>query len=102
MTPTQLSLRELRKTWPLVEVVEHWNAFDRRRHDLFGMFDLIAVGPLGTLVVQTTTAENVNARIRKIADHPNLPHVREAGWAIHVHGWHKPQHRWQLKTVNIS
>lgn len=102
-TPTSLTLRELRKTWPLVEVVEHWDAFAHVRHDLFGFVDVLAVGPNGVLAVQTTSAPNVSARVRKIADHPSLPHVRAAGWQIEVHGWRKNKtNRWELRRVDIS
>ena len=104
MTPTKLSLRHLRDNgWPLVAVVEHWNPHARIRQDLYGFIDLLAVGTRGTLAVQTTTAANVAQRIRKIADHPNLPAVRAAGWSIHVHGWDKRGGRWVLaRNEDIS
>lgn len=97
LTPTQLTLRHLRDAgWPVVEVTEHWNPHARIRQDLFGFVDVVAIGPDGTLAVQTTSATNVSARIRKIAEHPNVGAVREAGWAIHVHGWAKRRGRWVL------
>lgn len=105
MTPTQLTVRHLRaEGWPLVEVVEHWNAFDRRRHDLFGFVDVLAVGPAGVLAVQTTSATNVASRIRKIADSPTVGAVREAGINIHVHGWRQKKKgaRWELRVVDVS
>ena len=58
--------------------------------------DVLAVGPRGVLAVQTTSAANVAPRIRKIADHANVAAVREAGIAIHVHGWRKRAGRWEL------
>ncbi len=83
--------------WPTVEKVEWWNAHSRRKHDLFGIFDVLAVGPRGTLAVQVTSATNVAARIRKIADSEHVGSVREAGWAIEVHGWRKNKsNRWEL------
>jgi hypothetical protein len=103
VTPTQLTVRHLRAAgWPIVEVVERWNAHARVRHDLFGFLDVLAVGPGGVLGVQTTTATNVAARISKIADHPNVAAVREAGIAIHVHGWAKKDGRWVLRQVDVS
>lgn len=96
-SPTQLTLRKLREDgWPLVEVVEHFNPHARIRQDLFGFVDVVAVGPDGTLAIQATSASNVAARVRKIADHANVAAVREAGWAIHVYGWAKVKGRWQL------
>ncbi len=97
LTPTQLTLRHLRdEGWPLVDVVERWNPHARIRQDLWGFVDVLAVGPAGVLAVQTTSAANVSARIRKIADSPNVGAVREAGIAIRVHGWRKRAGRWEL------
>lgn len=96
-TPTQLTLRHLRDNGWTAEVVEHWNSFAGIRQDLFGIIDVIALNGLETLGVQTTTASNVPARIRKIADSPNIAAIREAGWTIRVHGWAKINNRWVLK-----
>ena len=102
-SPTQRSLRYLRdEGWPLVEIVEHWNPHAKVRHDLFGFVDLLAVGPKGVLAVQTTTSDNVAARVRKIAEHPNIAAVREAGIAVHVHGWRRAGRAWALRTVDVS
>lgn len=104
LTPTQLSLRHLRdQGWPLVEVVERWNPHARIRQDLFGIIDVLAVGPAGVLAVQTTSHSNVASRIRKIAEHPNVAAIRDAGIAIHVHGWKKVGGRWTLhRNEDIS
>lgn len=104
LTPTQLTLRKLRDDgWPLVEVVEHWNPHARIRQDLFGFIDVLAVRRDETLAVQTTSAAGVSARLRKIADHPNIGAVREAGWRIVVHGWAKKSGKWQLtREVDVS
>lgn len=104
MTPTQLSLRHLRaEGWSLVEVVEHWNPHARIRQDLFGFIDLIAVRRDMTLAVQTTTVDNVSTRVRKIAEHPNIGAVREAGWQVMVHGWAKKNGKWVLaREVDVS
>jgi hypothetical protein len=102
LTPTQLTLRKLREEWPLVEVVERWNPHARIRQDLFGFIDVIAVGPDGVLCVQATSGDNVASRVRKIADHPNLPHVREANISVQVWGWTKRKGRWVQRIVDIS
>lgn len=97
LSPTKLTLDRLRADgWPLVEVVEKWNPHARIRQDLFGFIDVIAVGPNGTLAVQTTSASHVAERMRKIADHAHVAAVREAGWQIRVHGWAKKSGRWTL------
>lgn len=96
ISPTQLTLRQLRADGWTAEVVEHWNPHARVRNDLFGFVDVLALRANETLAVQTTSATNVAARIRKIAEHPNVAAVREAGWAIRVHGWAKKSGRWVL------
>ena len=99
-----LTVRKLRADgWPLVEVVEHYDVYQQRRHDLFGMWDVLAVDDDRTLAVQTTSYSNVPARIKKIADHPNLPACRKAGWTLIVHGWAKKKGRWVLaREVDVS
>ena len=104
-TPTTLTMRQLRDDgWPVVEKVEHWDG--RRTHDLFGIIDVLAVGPQGTLAVQTTSRANVSARVRKIAGSPTIAAIREAGWTVLVHGWHQPKGpgtRWVLgRVVDVS
>lgn len=104
-SPTQLTMRQLRDDgWPVVEKVEHWNG--RNTVDLFGIIDVLAVGPLGTLAVQTTSRANVTARVRKISDSPHIGAIREAGWTVLVHGWEQPggpRTRWVLgRVVDVS
>jgi len=98
MSPTQLSLRWLRERGYTAAVVEHYSSFDRKRHDLFGFGDILALKRDEVLIVQTTTAHNVNARIKKIADSPHIGAVREAGVRVTCHGWSqaKPRARWVL------
>lgn len=84
-------------------VVEHWNAYTQRRHDLFGVFDLLALKGPETMGVQPTTASNVSARVNKITDSPYLDAIRKAGWNIQVHGWAKVKNRWKLtRRVDLS
>jgi hypothetical protein len=98
LSPTQLTLRHLRESWPKVETVERWNPHAKIRQDLFGFVDVLAVGPEGTLAVQTTSATNVSKRVRKIRE--DLPDefaaVQAAGWQVVVHGWAKRKGRWVL------
>jgi hypothetical protein len=45
----------------------------------------------------------MSARVKKIADHENVGHVREAGWTIHVHGWHQDdKKKWHCKVKDVS
>lgn len=102
-SPTQRSLAYLKAEGYTVAVVEYWNSFTRRRHDLFGMFDLLALRSGETLAVQTTSGSNVSARVRKISDSGLVGAVRDAGWQIHVHGWRKGANgRYGLRVVDLS
>ena len=43
-SPTQLSLKKLREEgYITIQVVEYWNSFARRRIDLFGFIDILAI-----------------------------------------------------------
>ena len=103
-SPTENSLKYLRKQGYTVAVVEHWNPHARIRQDLFGFVDLLAIRGSETLAVQSTSWANTASRVGKIAEHENVGFVRDAGWAIHVHGWRKnpKTNRYELKVVDVS
>ena len=103
ISPTQLSLKKIREEgYVVVQVVEYWNAFARRRIDLYGFIDILAIKDGHVLAVQTTTVGNMGARIKKIANHNNVGEVRKANWTIHVHGWHKPGGKWECIVKDVS
>lgn len=88
-----------------VELVEHYNSFTQRRHDLFGIFDLLCIhtGSGEVAVVQTTSASNITSRMRKIADSENTPLVRKAGWTILCHGWKRERNgRYAVREEDMS
>lgn len=99
MSPTQLSKRELEKEGYLVEITERWNSFARKRKDLFDFIDLLAIRKGEVVGVQTTSLSNINARIKKIQEHPNYRPVIDSGIKIVVHGSYKEKNRWKLKEV---
>ena len=110
MSPTQRSLKKLRDDgWPLVSVVEYYNYWTKRRHDLFGIIDILAVGPKGTLAVQATGGGNGSARVKKIEESGIVPTLNAAGWEICVHDWRKlvvtrgkPMKRWNCKLIVVG
>ncbi len=102
-SPTGRSLANIRERGYQPWVVEYWNAFSRKRVDLFGIFDILAVGNGETLAVQTTSGSNVSARVKKIAASEYIACCREAGWRVEVHGWRKSaRNRWVLRIVDVS
>lgn len=88
-TPTQKTLAYLRERGFLAEVVEKWNPYARVRQDLFGFTDIVAVRGDSTLFVQCTSAANVPARRRKIADSESASKVASGTRRIIVMGWKK-------------
>ena len=103
MSPTQRSLAELRKRGYTAQVVEKWIPQVKRRVDLFGFIDVLAIRDDEVLGVQSTSGSNVASRVTKIAEHENVGAVRKAGIRIHVHGWRKAANgRWTLREVDCS
>src|SRR5271156_211381 len=97
MSPTQLTLRELREKrgFPLVQVVERWNQFAHVRQDLFGIIDVFAVSETEIVAVQTTTNPNFSAHLKKMQDSNALPILIKAGIKVLLHGWSKNKsNRW--------
>lgn len=100
MTPTQRSLAKMREHGYLCEVTERWNPFAKIRQDLYGFIDILCVGE-DIVGVQTTTKENMKARIDKIANHDNYPAVIASGIRIVVHGWYKKDNRWNFEEFEF-
>lgn len=103
MSPTQRTLQRLRDAGYLAEVVERWNPHARIRQDLFGFADVIGLRAGEVLLVQATSGANVASRVRKIANHPNVGAVRDAGIRIEVHGWRRlASGRHECRVVDCS
>lgn len=89
-SPTERTLHYLRKRGWTVATVERWNPHVGRRQDLFGIGDILAVSPgRGTLLVQATSADNVAARVSKLALADVTHTLLAAGWRVEVWGWAK-------------
>ena len=102
LSPTQLTLRELRKRGYITAVVEKWNPHAKIRQDLFGFIDVLGVGNGETVAVQCTSYSHTSDRVKKITNHENVPEVRNSNWKIFVHGWRKVKNRWVLREVDVS
>jgi hypothetical protein len=88
-----------------VDVVESYNYFTKKRKDLYNGFDLIGCGPDGVVFLQTTSRDNIAARVRKIAELPAIDAIRKAGVTLLVDGWDQPdgpRTKWRCKTVDVS
>lgn len=73
------------------DIVESYNAFTKRKKDLFGVFDILAIGNGETVAIQLTSKSNMSARVKKIANSDMLPTILESKWRIFVIGWYKKE-----------
>jgi len=107
MSPSQLTLKHMRKAGYLCVVVEKWNPFVPTkskgrvcpvckkgdglgiRQDLFGFADIYAIHSQtqDRVFIQTTTRHNMIARKVKIQENKHLRVVLESGHRVVVHGW---------------
>lgn len=108
-TPTQRSLKLLRDDGWKPEVVEHFNSFTKRRKDLFGFADILALKEgERPLLVQTTSGGEVARRIAKIRDAELYPLAAQSHDIV-VHGWRKVKKKrggkamvWRCRMVAIE
>lgn len=101
-TPTQRSLKLMRDRGYMAAVTERWNSHARIRQDLYGIIDVLAIGE-DIVAVQTTSASNLSARVRKIAESEALPALRKVGIRVVCHGWRKGANgRWSVREVDVS
>ena len=104
MSPTARSLAHLRAQGALVQVVEHWNHYAKRRVDLFGFIDIVALdGKPGALGVQTTTQNNVSHRVLKLKTDcaGAMRWWLSAGNRLVIHGWALRGARGKRKTWSV-
>ncbi len=88
-SPTQLTKKECARRGWIVSVAEHWNSFSKRRVDLFGFVDLVALTGQAIVGIQTTSRGNASSRRRKIDDLETATAWRQSGGVIEVWGWAK-------------
>ncbi len=102
MTPSARSVKALTDDGYLVWNVERWLPWCKKRIDLYGFIDLLAIRGEEILGIQATSDSNVSSRVNKITDHENLAAVRKAGIRIEVHGWRKKGKEWICRKVDLS
>lgn len=90
-SPTARTLAALRAQDYMAQVVERWCPHSRRRIDLFGFVDVLAVSAEGeTLAIQCTSSGGVAARRTKITEACDEAAQRILwAWNIQVWGWGK-------------
>lgn len=89
-SPTQRSLALCRSQGMTVQVVERWCAFSRRRIDLFGIIDLVAINENFIIGIQTTSGSCVSARLAKaLESEPLKLWLTNPSRRFFIHGWRK-------------
>lgn len=106
MSPTARSLAECRKRGYTAQVVEHWNQFSRRRIDLFGVIDIIALTEWGILAIQACAGSSHANRMAKIKAEPRTSAWLKAGGMLSVWSWSKrggagKRKTWTLRTEEV-
>jgi len=101
VSPTQRSLKYYRDQGYYCEIVERYNHFTRRRHDLFGFADVICLkSHLPPKLVQVTSA-NWSARVKKVLESELTPLALSCGFEIEVHGWRKLKSNKNKMTIKV-
>jgi len=103
--PTNLNIptrKRLTEQGYLVENVEKYNTFSRKKNDLWGFIDFLAIKRDEVLAIQVTSKNNMSARRKKMTEHENIGKVREAGIRIELWGFYKEKNRWQVKIEDLS
>jgi hypothetical protein len=100
-TPNSRTLALLRRRGFTAAVVERWIPRVRRRLDLFGVGDVLAVHPQQRviLLVQATSRGHVGDRLKRARSRPELAAWLAAGGLFQVWGWAKVGRRWTVKVV---
>lgn len=100
----QITRKRLTDLGYLVENVEKYNTFSRKKNDLWGFIDFLAIRRDEVLAVQVTSKANMSTRRKKITEHENVGKVREAGIRIELWGFYKEKGKreWQLKVEDLS
>ena len=104
VSPTQRSLKLLRGLGYTPWIVEHYNAYDKRRHDLYNFIDIVALHPKkqGILAVQTTTGSGLSSRIKKAEDLDNYHLWLACGNDVEFHGWRELKSGWEPMIIKVS
>ena len=84
------------------EVVESYNSFTKRKKDMFGILDMVAIGNEETLGIQMTSKSNMSSRIKKIQESNYFVELLRSKWRIIVIGWFKkPNGRYDFKEFEF-
>jgi len=110
-SPTQRSLALMREQGYVADIAESYNAFIKKRKDLYKFIDLVGLHPKhkGVLAVQTTSGSNIQARVKKAEGLPAYHLWLACGNPVEFHGWRKllkkkggKQKIWVPKVIRVT
>lgn len=91
MSPMEHTLAYLRRRGWEVARTEHWNHFAKRRQDLFGFIDVLAVNDSNLVAIQTTDGSHHAEHVAKIL---GIPVARQLVYHMDIEIW-----SWSLKLT---
>jgi len=110
-SPTQLSLKKLRKSGYMCAIVEKYNHFVKIRQDLFGFIDILAVHPnkkeiLG-IQACTDTGGHMSKHKMKVKNNKKLNIWLKSGGMFEIWAWAKKGKKgkrklWVLRTAKLK
>jgi hypothetical protein len=106
-SPTARTLKVLREAgWP-AQVVERWCQFSRKRKDLFGCIDIVALIKGRIVGIQACAGASHAARKVKALDQPHLQSWLDAGGLFVVWSWAKrgkagKAKRWTFRIEGVG
>jgi hypothetical protein len=100
-SPTQRTLAECKRRGYVVQVVERWCQYSRRRIDLLGGIDIVALTPAGILGIQACAGASHAARRSKLLAEPRLHAWLAAGGKLAVWSWSKRGARGKRKLWTL-
>lgn len=106
-SPTARTLTRCKKHGWEAAVVERFNFYTKRKNDLFGVIDIIAITDSGILGIQATDGSNHSHRIEKILAEPRVAKWIAAGGRLEVWSWAKQGAKgkrklWTLRVEDIA
>ncbi len=84
----QRTLALLRNDGVKYEITEHYNHFSRKRNDLFGIFDILAIDD-GKIVGIQACGTDWQPHVKKIKESEYALPFIQAGGEIRLYGWRK-------------
>ena len=114
--PRQWSMEQMRKDGYITGITEFFNSHTKRRKDLFGFIDFIAVGSGRCVGVQCCARSSIGSHRRKILEECGEAAFEwlRSGNEIQIHGWdrideplktkegHRVRRRLKVESITIN